>query len=44
MVEYGYFLIRSCQKIGASVYRANLIIAADQKEIASVLLGLISSL
>ena len=31
-------------KIGASIYFANLIIAADRRQIASVLLGLISSL
>ena len=44
MVESGYFLIRSRHKIGASIYLANLNIAADRRQIASVLLGLISSL
>ena len=43
-VESGYFLIRCRHKIGASIYLANLKIAADRRQIASVLLGLISSL
>ena len=43
-VESGYFLIRCRHKIGASIYLANLYMAADRRQIASVLLGLISSL
>ena len=43
-VESGYFLIRFRHKIGASIYIANLNIAADRRQIASVLLRLISSL
>ena len=43
-VESGYFLIRCRHKIGASIYLADLNIAADRRQVASVLLGLISSL
>ena len=43
-VESRYFLIRCRHKIGASIYLAILNIAADRRQIASVLLGLISSL
>ena len=43
-VESGYFLIRCRHKIGASIYLANLNKAAGRRQIASVLLGLISSL
>ena len=42
-VESEYFLIRWRQKIGACVYRTNLIMAADRRQIAFVLLRLISS-
>ena len=43
-IESGYFLIRRSHKIGASIYLANLDIAADRRQIASVLLELIPSL
>ena len=43
-VESSYFLIRCRHKIGASIYLANLNMAADRRQIASVVLGLISSL
>ena len=39
-VESGYILIRCCH----SIYLANLNVVADRRQIASVLLGLISSL
>ena len=42
--ESGYFLIRWLHKIVASIYLANLYMAADRREVASVLLGLISNL
>ena len=42
--ESGYFLIRCRHKIGASIYLANLNIAADRRQLASVILGVISSL
>ena len=35
-VESGYFLIRCRHKIGASIYLANLNMAADRRQIASV--------
>ena len=43
-VESGYFLIRCRHKISASIYLANLNMTVHRRQIASVLLGLISSL